>query len=187
MLIIIISSLVFTIAAQSKVYNYEPSAVHPYGLPNPDAPEQIKDYNLMIGECHCLSTSRNQDQSWADPIEMVWRWKYILNGMGVQDETLKSDGGHSGSIRQYNQDSSRWYVHYYSSKAASSTLSTWEGSKTSDGDIVLYKEQPSPTGAEGNYRLTFSNINESGYDWVGEWVNLDETIVYPTWKITCKR
>ena len=93
-------------------YNYEPSATHPFGQPNPEAPQQIKDFSLLIGECDCQSFMRNQDGTWPEePTEMFWRFKYIMNGMGIQDETLKADGGHSGSIRQYNADSLNWYVH----------------------------------------------------------------------------
>ena len=171
----------------SSQYQYEPSAEHPYGLPNPDAPQQILDFAPLIGECDCKSVSRNQDQSWADPVDMKWRFKYIMNGMGVQDETLKADGRHSGSIRQFIADSTRWYVHYYSSGSPSTILPAWEGTKNESGNIVLYREQKAPNGMDGSYRLTFKDISENGFKWAGEWVNTDETIVYPTWKIDCTR
>ncbi|NNK76178.1 MAG: hypothetical protein HKP42_08950, partial [Maribacter sp.] len=94
-------------------YEYEQSLDHPYGLPNPIAPQQILDYAPLIGECDCKSTSRNPDRTWAEPVAMIWRFKYIMNGMAIQDETLKADGRHSGSIRQFVPDSAFWYVHYY--------------------------------------------------------------------------
>lgn len=177
------------ILAQSKSYNrYEPSKKNPFGLPNPDAPAQIKDFAPMIGKCDCKSQARNQDQTWADPIDMVWTFKYIMNGMGVQDETIKSDGSHSGSIRQYHADSARWYVHYYSSATPVSTLSSWEGNLSPEKNkIALYRPSKAPNGMDGFYRLTFSDFTDKGYNWVGEWVNGDETIVFPTWKIECKR
>jgi len=171
----------------SAQYDYEPSAEHPYGLPNPEAPKEILDFAPMIGECDCKSQNRNPDQTWAKPIDMVWRFKYIMNGTGVQDETLKSDGGHSGSIRQFIADSTQWYVHYYSNKVPTTTLSTWEGTKKENGNIVLFREQKAPNGMDGFYRLTFSNMSEKGFDWAGEWVNPDESIVYPTWKINCTK
>ncbi len=166
-------------------YDFEPSFEHPYGLPNPDAPEQITDFAPLIGTCNCKSQSRNPDQTWAEPVDMVWKFKYIMNGMGIQDETLKADGRHSGSIRQFIADSTKWYVHYYSSGTPTPRLATWEGVKTEEGKIVLYKEQKAPNGTDGFSRLTFYDINENGYKWVGEWVDKTETVAFPFWKIDC--
>ncbi|MEM7571668.1 MAG: hypothetical protein AAF433_02155 [Bacteroidota bacterium] len=174
----------------SAQYDYEPSVEHPFGQANPEAPRAIKDFDLLIGECNCTSTNRGPDGEWNEPEQMVWRWKYIMNGLAVQDETLKADGGHSGSIRQYLEDEhgqGEWYVHYYSAKGPTATLPTWRGSKTEGGDIVLYREQAAPNGTEGFYRLTFHDISEKGYQWKGEWVSKDESIVYPSWRIVCER
>lgn len=167
--------------------DYSVSDANPYGLPNPDAPEQIKDFKGLIGKCNCKSISRKPDQTWTDPINMTWEWKYIMNGMAVQDETIKADGKHSGSIRQFIADSSKWYVHYYASGSPSTKLPTWEGSKTKEGNIVLYREQKAPNGVDGYFRLTFYEINDAGYKWVGEWTDKSETVTFPTWKIDCSR
>ncbi|WP_282044273.1 YybH family protein [Winogradskyella flava] len=167
--------------------DYSASDTNPYGLPNPGAPTQIKDYQPLIGKCNCKSVSRNQDQTWADPVDMTWEWKYIMDGMAVQDETIKADGKHSGSIRQFIADSSRWYVHYYSSGAPSTKLPTWEGTKTENGNIVLYRDQKAPNGTDGYFRLTFYDISDLGYKWIGEWTDKTEKVVFPTWKIDCKR
>ena len=172
--------------AMYSQYEYEPSEQHPFGLPNPAAPEQIKDFEPMIGLCDCKSITRKADGSWAEPMEMTWRFKYIMNGMAVQDETLKADGAHSGSIRQFNMDSSKWYVHYYTTKGIPNNLPTWEGGKKG-GNIVLYKEQKDPRGNDGFFRLTFYDISKSGYKWIGEWVDTEETISFPTWKIECSK
>ena len=165
-------------------YEYEPSDEFPFGRINPDAPKETADFAPMIGTCNCKSETRNPDGTWNEPNDMTWTFKYIMNGMAVQDETLKSDGKHSGSIRQFNADSSRWYVHYYSSPFASNTLPAWEGNKKDD-KIVLYREQKAPNGMDGSYRLTFYDMSETGYKWIGEWVDTQEKIVYPTWKISC--
>lgn len=165
---------------------YEPSAEYPFGRPNPEAPEQIKDFQPMIGECKCSSVMRNQDQTWAEPTTMIWRFKYIMNGMAVQDETLK-DGLYAGSIRQFIADSSRWYVHYYSFPGATTSLPTWEGNLTDEGKIILYKDQTAPNGMEGKYKITFYDMSDKGYKWIGEWVTPDESFSYPTWKIECFR
>lgn len=179
LLIILINCSLLT--AQQE---YEPSTKNPYGLPNPNAPVEIKDYQPMIGICDCKSVSRNSDQTWADSVDMTWEFKYIMNGNGVQDQTIKTDGKHSGSIRQYNVDSSKWYVHYYSSAGVTSTLSSWQGGKIGD-DMILYKEQKAPNGMDGFYKITFKDITKDGFNWLGEWVTLDESFKYPTWKIYC--
>jgi len=178
--------LLFSILSFSQ-NDYAVSDTNPYGLPNPEAPQQIKDYQALIGKCNCKSVSRNPDQTWADPVDMTWEWKYIMNGMAVQDETIKADGKHSGSIRQFIADSSKWYVHYYSSGSPSAKLPTWEGNKTEAGKIVLYRDQKAPNGADGYFRLTFYDISDLGYKWIGEWTDKTEKTVFPTWKIDCKR
>lgn len=177
---------IFSTSITIAQYDYEPTATHPFGQPHPDAPQQLKDFEPMIGVCDCKSTSRTPDGSWSDAVDMRWTFKYIMNGMAVQDETLKADGKHSGSIRQFIADSSKWYVHYYSSNAPSVVLPTWEGKKK-DGAIVLYRDQKSPNGIDGFYRLTFYDMSKTGYKWIGEWVSKDESIEYPTWKIDCAR
>lgn len=168
-------------------YNYEPSPDHPYGLPNPEAPKELLDFAPLIGECQCKSLARIDQNTWADTVDMTWRFKYIMNGMAVQDETLKADGKHSGSIRQFIPDSSSWYVHYYSSAGPTAKLPSWEGGKTDNGNIVLYKDQSAPNGTPGNYKITFSNMDGNGFHWLGEWVNKTETFSYPNWKIYCTK
>lgn len=168
-------------------YSSEPSVAFPYGKAHPEAPNQIKDFQPLIGQNTCRSVTRNKDGTWADTIMMDWSWKYIMDGWAVQDETLKEDGLHSGSIRQFNVDSARWYVHYYASATPIPSLSTWEGNMNMDGQIVLYREQKAPNGMEGYYRITFSDIQDDSFNWKGEWVNTDESIVYPTWQIYCSK
>ncbi len=179
--------LLFTITFGSAQSEYESSAAHPYGLKNPNAPAQLDDYKGLIGECDCISERANQDGSWGEGMPMKWRFKYIMNGMAVQDETLKDDGKHSGSIRQFNSDSLKWYVHYYTSVAATSTLSSWEGTKTQDGSLVFYKSQMAPNGTEGFSRLTFYDISETGYKWIGEFIDANETVVFSFWRISCTK
>lgn len=184
--VLVLSSLALQGQAANS-YDFEPSIENPYGLPNPKAPEQIKDFGPLIGECDCESISRKADQTWGTPTAMLWRFKYIMDGNAVQDETLKADGQHTGSIRQFNSETGQWQVHFYSVAKAQNPLMTWEGEKNEEGDIILYRDNPSPQGAPGFYKISFYNIKETGFDWLGEWVNPEETIRYPLWKISCKK
>lgn len=184
----IISMLLACISFSSfGQYEYAPSKKYPYGRPNPEAPEQIKDYEPMIGTCNCKSYRKGKDGEWGEAVDMTWTFQYILNGMGVQDYTLKEDGAHSGSIRQYDADSARWNVHYYSSPAPGvAPLSHWTGNLEGD-KIILYRPQQSPQGYDGYSRLTFYDFSDKGYKWKGEWIDEGNTIVFPFWKIECKR
>jgi hypothetical protein len=182
LLLIFLSFFVVSVSAQ---YEYEPSMQNPFGKLNPAAYLQTTDFEPLIGVSECISESRAADGSWNSEVNMLWKWKYIMNGMAVQDETLKEDGLHSGSIRQFNADSSKWYVHYYASASASPALPVWEGSKVEENKIVLYRRQAAPNGTDGYYRLTFYEITDENFNWVGEWVDLGETFSYPTWKISC--
>ena len=166
---------------------YEVSASQPFGLPNPDAPEQIKDWAPLIGESTCISISRSNGQDWGEPVDMTWRWKYIMNGFAVQDETFKADNTFAGSIRQYIPDSALWYVHYYSVPFPSTTLPSWEGGIQEDGKIILYRDQKAPNGMDGKYKINFYDITDDSFKWLGEWVTPDESFSYPTWKIECKK
>ena len=178
---------IHTTSSQDSYFKYSVSNENPFGKINPKSPKEIQDYKGLIGKCNCISVRRNKNGSWSKPQKMTWNWKYIMNGTAVQDETLKEDGSHSGSIRQYDTKKQQWNVHYYSSAFVSSKLSVWTGNKTKEGKIVLFKNHKSPKGVAGFYRLTFYDISKDGYSWVGEWTDLDEKNVYPTWKISCKR
>ncbi len=166
-------------------YEYEASKEYPYGRVNPEAPKETADFAPLIGTCECKSVARIDQNTWADTVMMNWRFKYIMNGMAVQDETLKEDGKHSGSIRQFISDSSRWFVHYYSSAGPTPVLSAWEGNLTETGDIILYRDQKAPNGMDGFYKIVFSEISKNGFNWTGAWVNKAETFSYPTWRIYC--
>lgn len=178
---------VFSSTALQAQFEYEPSENNPFGKLNPDAPEQLSDFTPMIGESKCKSITRAPDQTWSPPHEMLWRFKYIMNGMAVQDEVLRTEAPNAGSIRQFNADSTKWYVHYYSLGNPPPTLPSWEGVKNDEEKIILYRKQKAPNGLDGFYRITFFDISKSSFEWIGEWVNTNETIVFPTWKISCMK
>lgn len=173
------------LSAQSA-QKYEASIKYPFGKLNPEAPAETGDYDKLIGTCDCKSSTRNPDRSWTEPQDMVWTFKYIMNGTAVQDDSYKADGSHSGSIRKFVADSSRWYVHWYSNSSLQAAMPYWEGGKRGDS-IVLYNEQKAPNGMDGFFRITFKDISEEGFNWLGEWVDTTESFRFPTWKIECKK
>ncbi|KAA3621765.1 MAG: hypothetical protein DWQ02_27160 [Bacteroidetes bacterium] len=165
---------------------YEASEKHPYGQPSPEFKESLKDFAPMIGMCECKSVNRNPDGTWQDTVDMLWSFKYILNGTAIQDDTWKANGQYATSMRQFNTDSLKWVVTYFSSSNKAWTPGTWIGDKQGE-DIILYMDQQAPNGMEGKSRLTFYDISNEGYKWKGEWIDKAETIVYPFWTIDCRK
>lgn len=158
----------------------------PYGSYNPIAPIELKDYEPLIGSSQCLSMRRKPDGAWQDTIEMVWEFRYVFDGTAIQDITWKEDGGHSSSIRQYDPENSEWVVTYFSSQSANHNPPTWTGNRKGDR-IILTMPQKSPNGQPGTSRLTFYDIRRNSFNWIGEWVSKDGSVVYPFWKISCRK
>jgi hypothetical protein len=77
-----------------------------------------------------------------------------------------------------------WVVSYYGSRQVTNTVNVWTGGKVGD-NIVLTMDQKAPNGMEGISRLVFYDISTEGFNWLGEWINPDETIIYPFWRIFC--
>ena len=179
-------ALLVTMVSASAQYAYETSDSHPFGRPNPNAPREIRDYEPIIGQSSCTSKTRNPDGTWQESVDMSWEFRYIMNGMAVQDHVLKADGRHAGSIRQFNPDSSRWYVHYYVTGSTPAQLPAWGGGME-DSNIILYRDQKAPNGMSGDYRITFQDITDQGFEWRGDWVSKDRSIVYPSMTISCQK
>lgn len=186
--ILLLSLLFFSsmIVYSQSGFENEPSVQFPFGRLNPDAPPQVGDFESMIGICQCKSLNRKPDQTWNDTLSMTWKFKYIMNGTAVQDEVWRDNELYAGSIRQFHQDSGVWIVSYFSYPAVPYTPGVWRGNKDGN-DIVLFQDQKAPNGMEGDSRLTFFDMNDNGFSWIGEWISKDGQFVYPFWKIFCER
>ncbi len=184
-LFLIFLALAWSSTSVKAQYEYEPSEEYPFGRAHPHAPQQFSDYTPLIGESKCKSITRAPDQTWNPPYEMLWKFKYIMNGMAIQDEVLRTEAPNAGSIRQFNPDSSSWYVHYYSAGGAPATLPSWGGGKNEEGDIILYREQKAPNGLDGYFKITFFDITDESFEWLGEWTDTSESFSFPTLKISC--
>jgi hypothetical protein len=167
-------------------FNFESSNAYPFGRYNPDAPGEVKDFEPMIGICNCKSVQRNPDGTWQDTLDMIWQFKYILNGTAVQDETWKADQMYATSIRQFHKDSQQWVVSYNSYPSVSTTSKVWLGKKVDDR-IVLKQPFQAANGMDGFSVLQFYDMTTDGYRWKGEWIKDDQTVTYPFWYIDCKR
>jgi hypothetical protein len=165
---------------------YEATKKHPFGQANPVLGDASTNWSEMIGKCNCRSLRRNPDQSWADTTDMVWEFKYVMNGTAIQDISWLPNNTYTSSIRQYHADKREWYVTFFGSAGVSNQPRTWEGIRKDD-QIVLFNDQTAPNGTEGKYKITFSEISDEEFNWNGTWVNMDESFEFLTWQIWCKK
>ncbi len=170
--------------ARQDVLRYEPSSEHPFGRPNPDAPPEISQFAFMIGENDCINSRRQPgSDTWVESTR-TWDAKYTLNGYGIIDSG-RSGTTTNGNVRIYDTASKQWQVTFFAMPAYSSGV--WSGGMVGD-DIVLKQAQVAPgNNIPGHSTLTFSNISMDGFDWRGEWISEDGSIVYPFWKVSCKK
>lgn len=169
-------------AQRAAALDYEPSPAHPFGRPHPDAPKELGQFAFMIGQNDCTEERlNNTTQEWVAG-ERTWDAHYFMNGHGIRDSG-RSGSTTNGNIRLFDTLTKTWNVTFFSSPVYGS--STWQGKKVGD-EIILKIPQKAPgTDFDGFSTLTFSNISETGFDWRGEWISVDESVVFPYWRISC--
>ncbi len=177
--------ILFSLSAQSQDRNeysfgkYDPSEKNPFGLPNPEAPPELQQFAFMIGEFDTEEHIRNQDGTWRKS-KATWNARYFLNGYGIMDYYWNEEEAFATTnIRIYNTNEKAWYVTFFRGPGNGVADGPWIG-RMEGKDMVLWK------GDETNgTRLTFSNISENGYDWIGE--SFKEGKASPFWKEFAKR
>ena len=164
--------------------SYEPGDQYPFGRANPDAPPETEQFRFMVGRNDC-SQSRldNATGDWVDG-KRSWDAYYFMNGFAIRDEG-RSGATTNGNIRVYDAATDEWVVTFFTAPAYSS--GTWRG-KMEGENLVLRQPQKAPgTDFDGFSTLTFSNISPRGFDWVGEWISEDGSVVFPFWRIQCQK
>lgn len=184
LLAFIVIALSLPATADRRTNSFDPSDEHPFGRPNPDAPEQLSQFAFLIGKNDCTEARRSQDgQSWNEGTR-TWDAHYSMNGFAVYDTGI-SDSGANSNQRVFDEKTGEWHVTFFSTPNYGSGV--WRG--VLEGDrIVLKQPQAAPANnMPGFSRLTFSEINDHGFNWIGEWVSADNTVVYPFWRISCRK
>ena len=156
---------------------YEPTPAFPYGRLNPEAPPETKEFAFMIGEFDCVDQIRDAKTGKWLVFPAIWNARYFLNGHGIQDQYW-SPRFFTSNIRIFNVKKKRWIVTFFQMPNYNSSP-PWVGQKK--GDDLVMKKGDNKTGS----RLTFHNIKDWGFDWVGE--RLIDGRATPFWKSSCKR
>jgi hypothetical protein len=138
----------------------------------------------MIGNNDCVDERLNNATGEWDKSNRTWDAHYYMNGYAISD-TGWSGQTSNGNIRIFDAASQRWQVQFFSMPTYSSGV--WAGGMEGD-KMVLRKPQKAPgRDLDGFSRLTFSNISAEGFNWEGAWVSEDESVVFPFWKISCRK
>ncbi len=163
---------------------YEPNDAYPFGRINPAAPPQLSQFEFMIGENDCVEQRiDNATGDWVES-ERSWDAHYFMNGFAIRDSG-RSGATTNGNIRIFDTTEEEWAVTFFS--APFYGTGTWRGNMEGE-NMVLRQAQKAPgTDFDGFSTLTFSNVSAQGFDWSGEWISEDGTVVFPFWKISCQK
>jgi len=163
---------------------YEPSSEHPFGRPNPEAPEQLVQFAFMIGKNDCSEERLNNATGDWDSSTRTWDAYYYMNGNAIRD-TGRSGGATNGNIRIFDRGAQEWAVTFFSQPTYGTGV--WRGGMEGDRMVLKLPQKAPGTDLDGFSRLTFSNISASGFNWDGEWVSADGSVVFPFWRIRCTK
>ena len=174
------------IAAESRANEllFEPNEQFPFGRPNPEAPPELTQFAFMIGKNDCSEERLNGASGEWSSSTRTWDAYYYLNGFAIRDGG-RSGSAINGNIRIYDSVAEQWVVSFFAMPSFGSGI--WRGGLEGE-NMVLRQEQKAPgTDLDGVSRLTFSNISSSGFNWDGEWVSADGSVIFPFWRIRCSK
>ena len=163
---------------------YEPSRIAPYGMPNPDAPVELAQFDFLIGanDCHDERRQGNTD-NWVST-QRSWDAHYTMNGYAIFDSG-RSQTSANGNVRVFDPATGQWHVTFFSMPVYGSGV--WTGGMAGESMVLTQPQKAPGTDLSGVSRLTFSNISSEGFDWIGEWVSSDGSYVFPFWRISCQK
>ena len=167
---------------ENNLFNqFDASEKNKFGKLNPDAPEQTKQFNFMVGEFNC-DDSMLVNGEWVYS-KATWNSKYILNGYAVED-TYRNETYAGMSNRYFNTKKNKWDVYFFGMPGEHFGL--WEGEKVGDKMIMRQKRK-----GQGNKDfesiLTFYDITDSSFKWKGGIKNIEKDTLIINWKISAKR
>lgn len=135
---------------------------------NPDAPKETELLGQLAGVWNAEQSFINNDGTWGDKkSHAVWKWYYILDGHGIQDDWITIDSLNNEiitgtNIRIYNPKEKQWYMAWIDK--TNRRLATFTA-VNDDGKVIM-----DGTNAKGRHiRNTFFNISENTFDWKQEW------------------
>jgi hypothetical protein len=155
--------------ALRPLIDHRPGPTLPFGRAHPDAPQELAQFGFLVGEYECLERIRIETGKWLK-FRAIWRGRYILGGMGIQDEYWTAQV-FATSVRVYDPKAKRWIVDFY--RMPGFDKSNWHG-LTRGETMVMRRLGSSDDGP------TFSEITAQGFRWNSGGRD-------PNWLSTCRR
>lgn len=160
--------------------------------PNPEAPEEIRQFGQLVGSWHCTGENLQQDGIWKEtPGVSTWDWYYVLDGYAVQD--VWRPGPEAGpqaaqgtNLRTFDPDAGTWEVVWTTQKVPKIDFFR---AGFRDGEMHMYAERAASELFPSHLmHITFHNISEEHFDWRYESSGLTDG---QTWRevsrLSCKR
>ncbi len=137
--------------------------------PNPNAPEEVKQYGQLAGHWQCKSFNLQPDGNWAEsPGLATWSWYYVLEGYAVQDVWLPDRNANAAApmgtnLRTFDPGTGLWEMVWTTQQVP--RLEKYRASYR-NGEIHMYAERPASASFPKHLmHITFHNIGETHFDW----------------------
>jgi len=163
---------------------YEPDQQFPFGRRNPAAPAELAQLDFMIGRNQCDEEKLNAASGEWESGARSWDAYYFMNGYAIRDSG-RSGASTNGNIRLFDVLEKQWKVSFFSMPSYGTGV--WAGGLEGENMVLMQPQKAPSTDFDGFSRLTFSNISSQGFDWTGEWVSADDSVVFTFWRIQCSK
>ncbi len=180
---IVLAALLAGPAAASGQESEEPRIAPPvcdYGAPHPDAPQEIRQFDFLIGD-YAIGVSRWTGEGWqAVPASAYgparWNGRWILGGMAIEDEWFDKDPGldpdsvRGVNVRMWDAEAGEWDMMWvYTGNHQVQDLRA----KEIDGVLTMWQVYPE----RPDFRATFERTGPDSWARItlkpgdeGEWV-----------------
>ncbi|MEM7050783.1 MAG: DUF1579 family protein [Acidobacteriota bacterium] len=135
----------------------------------PRAPAPMGQFAPLVGDWDCTLEQLQQDGSYA-PRKATWKFWYILDGHALMDEwraTLPDGSPMAGiNIRHYNPESKTFEARWLPTNGLE-----WKTypSRFEDGQFIMTGKSTTPSGQEGDMRVTFYDMKKDTFRWKMDW------------------
>lgn len=134
-----------------------------FGKVNPKAPKEIEEFGQFVGSWDCTISNLTKDGSWKED-KATWVWKYILNGMAIQDYWTNADLMGT-NIRIFDPKKNKW-INTWTENGNLIMSGLWDANKTENGNIELHD-------GTGEWLIIFFNIRDNSFDWKWDFLQED--------------